>query len=394
LNWNKYLSDYQVCEKRNRGEIDELIVWGAPYFGIYESAIAGPGGFFYNSPPISGTSCNKLLPIMGMSYERGDEMLHNYGHRVESVMKNVYGSWEQQETHAWNRFSLINQLHPGSAACGNIHYPPNTAPNSPGEYIYDYQGNVLSDCDDWQNYPNLTGQRKSINCSVWGCNAPGFYQWWLAHIPRNAGKTGDKWNNWWKYVLDYDCAMDASKCPLVTPTAVPTVIPTLTPVVVPSVKPTPTVQPTPTLTSLTCQSNGTTWCENHGGIALTVPFEVTNWSQCLAWCNQNMDSTRPICQYNGDGPRNCWVNKPPVGGIGACNWKPGVPPYGSCLTNVPTVVKRVGDFNNDGKVDVIDFGVWKSEYLGKTTTKLGDANGDGKVNLVDFVAWKTEFLKN
>ncbi|MDP3093842.1 MAG: hypothetical protein Q8N16_03695 [bacterium] len=71
------------------------------------------------------------------------------------------------------------------------------------------------------------------------------------------------------------------------------------------------------------------WCSNHGGIALTVSYDVSNWAQCLAWCNTSMTSSLPLCQYNADGPRNCWVNYAPAGGIGNCIWNTSNPPYGA-----------------------------------------------------------------
>jgi hypothetical protein len=91
--------------------------------------------------------------------------------------------------------------------------------------------------------------------------------------------------------------------------------------------------------ALTCQpETGTTWCSNHGGIAKTVDHDVVTWSQCLTWCKTNMTEASPLCQYNADGPRNCWINNAPTGGISACTWETGAPPYGSCYqsTSTPT----------------------------------------------------------
>lgn len=102
-----------------------------------------------------------------------------------------------------------------------------------------------------------------------------------------------------------------------------------------------TPTPTPTATPIigTCQpESGLFWCSNHGGIALTVDHDVTKWSECLSWCKENMTVANPLCQYNADGPRNCWVNKPPSGGINSCVWVKGTPPFGSCYqAGSPTV---------------------------------------------------------
>ena len=98
--------------------------------------------------------------------------------------------------------------------------------------------------------------------------------------------------------------------------------------------PTATATSTPTPTPLigTCEpESGLFWCSNHGGIALTVDHNVANWNECLSWCKENMTIQNPLCQYNGPaGSKNCWVNKPPTGGIGSCVWTKGTPPFGSC----------------------------------------------------------------
>src|SRR6185436_5906946 len=131
---------FDICGKLNRGEIDELWMYGAPYFGFYESRLVGPGAYSYNSPPLTSThNCNKLLPIMGLSYERGvAEAVHSFGHRAEATMTKVYGSWQENRTaHSWDRFGLVKAQSPNYSysGCGSVHYPPN------GLADYDY-GNL------------------------------------------------------------------------------------------------------------------------------------------------------------------------------------------------------------------------------------------------------------
>ena len=60
---------------------------------------------------------------------------------------------------------------------------------------------VPSSCDDFLNYPNLTGSFKDINCLAWGCNELGYLKWWLEHLPHADGLTEGKSNNWWRYVV-------------------------------------------------------------------------------------------------------------------------------------------------------------------------------------------------
>lgn len=197
------LQEYEICEKLNQGEIDELWMFAFPYSGFWESALAGPGAFQYNSPPVMGTTCEKLLPIMGFNYERGvSEMLEDFGHRVEATMKHVYGSWQNDEDTPWNKFTLYDRIMPGKANCGRVHF----APNSIRDYDWGNTNPVRSFCDDWYNYPNLQGKHRTFNCDEWGCDGYGFHKWWLKHLPRVSGLNEGKLNNWWWYVLDYDSA--------------------------------------------------------------------------------------------------------------------------------------------------------------------------------------------
>lgn len=59
-------------------------------------------------------------------------------------------------------------------------------------------------------------------------------------------------------------------------------------------------------------------------------------------------------------------------------------------------VKNEGDANGDQKMDLVDFGMWKSEYLAsiKAQSVKSDFNCDGKADLVDFGIWKKSYLNN
>ncbi len=52
----------------------------------------------------------------------------------------------------------------------------------------------------------------------------------------------------------------------------------------------------------------------------------------------------------------------------------------------------VGDADGNGKVNVADFAIWKTEYLTKNGTR-SDFDKNGKVTIADFAIWKTEYLK-
>jgi hypothetical protein len=199
---------FDICGKVNRGEIDEVWIYNGPWFGFYESTLVGPGAYAFNSPPVGGThNCNRLIPIMGPSPERvADEAVHNFGHRGEATMTKVYGSWQQNNTsHNWNKFALVKIQSPSYSysGCGSIHFPPNGTFQDGDGYDYDNPSDVLSNCDDFANYPNLSDPlqvAQPVNCSRWGCNQLGYLQYWFGHFPSFTGCGPDNVaNDWWKY---------------------------------------------------------------------------------------------------------------------------------------------------------------------------------------------------
>ena len=217
VDYNKIVNSpaLDICGKANRGEIDEVWIYNGPAFGFYESTLVGPSAYWYNSPPVPEPhSCNRLIPIMGPSPERNlDCAVHNFGHRTESTMTEVYGSWQQNRTaHNWERFALVKALSPDYfySGCGNIHYPP----NGTSDYDYGNTSTVLSNCDDFINYPNLgdpAETTKSVTCSDWGCTQIDYLAYWFGHLPSNNGCGSDTVaNNWWKYFVDPALALDPS----------------------------------------------------------------------------------------------------------------------------------------------------------------------------------------
>lgn len=193
----------------NNGEVDEVIWWGFPYAGFYESRMVGSTAYWCNSGPLIRQS--KLYVVMGLNFERGvAEAIHSFGHRSESILWRVYGSWSGNATinHLWDRFTRSGPLHGVVAGCGNVHYPPNTA----SEYAYNVFTSVSSEADRWLNYPNLAGSVTNVSASTWG--GPdyqrNFLLWWLGHMPKTADRYVDganainngKLNNWWGYLVD------------------------------------------------------------------------------------------------------------------------------------------------------------------------------------------------
>ncbi|WKZ37570.1 MAG: hypothetical protein QY332_06435 [Anaerolineales bacterium] len=198
--YNAILKKYNILQRVARNEIDEVWIFGYPHAGFYESSMGGPGAFWCNSPPLANTSASKRrFVVMGFSYERQiGEMLEAYGHRAESIMEKTFSKLAG-EANLWRRFTLYEKIAPGRAACGNIHF----APNSQSDYDWNNPTPVKSECDDWfLNFPNFKGNVRIVNSSAWGRgDGRAHHKWWFNHFPRVAGRRNGIHNNWWQYVV-------------------------------------------------------------------------------------------------------------------------------------------------------------------------------------------------
>jgi hypothetical protein len=211
LDYEGLLSQYNVCEKANATDgLFELWLWGAPYFGFWESSMAGPNAFYINGGVITDTNCNKLVPIMGFSYERYlEQAVHNYGHRTEYGLAGLYKTSPIGAVPLKNIYDRFIYT-PGFYAvhgtkqrpwgCGNIHYPP----NSDRDCIYSIKSNELSYCGLGDLDANLVAP---INCDAWGCAELGYYVFWFQHFPDP---------KWWEYVFDPQTVVNNRNVPVGT----------------------------------------------------------------------------------------------------------------------------------------------------------------------------------
>jgi hypothetical protein len=204
----RLIAKHKIAARVDSREIDEVWWFGGPYFGFFESAMAGQGAFYINGGVFGPDSvpCKRAFAIMGFNYERGvAEMLHNLCHRTESTMSRISGGWKVDKLDTvWARFAANFKQSNGFAGVGTCHFPPN------GERDYDYDNKrfVESTADDWLGFPLLKGSTKKINCEAWG--GPDYHRnymkWWFARLPRAAGAnagTGHV-NNWWEYVFNFN----------------------------------------------------------------------------------------------------------------------------------------------------------------------------------------------
>lgn len=199
VSYEAILDEFDLLARVRANQIDEVWLFGFPYGGFYESRMVGPGAFWCNAPELERRDVDRRFVVMGFSYERGvGEMLENFGHRTESILKHV---WRRvpADDNLWERFFLYDKVAPGRANCGWMHY----APNSQRDYDWGNRTLVTSNCDDWLNFPSFQGVTRRVNCADWGNgDIREHHKWWFRHLPKAPGQTRGISNNWWLYTVD------------------------------------------------------------------------------------------------------------------------------------------------------------------------------------------------
>lgn len=207
FDYDFYFSKYDVYKRIDNGEIDEVWIFTGPMVGVtlYETRMVGRNSYWCNSPGLE-KECRPFV-VYGFNYEREvAEMLHDAGHRAEFILDEVFG-WpdytkDYDQFTDWEKFSVYDIQKPGMSGPGAVHF----APNSESDYDWSNSRLVDSYALDWQNYPNMTGEKQKINCTVWNGEQRQYLKWWFSLIPHAYGINHDsgKYNNWWIYfTLDY-----------------------------------------------------------------------------------------------------------------------------------------------------------------------------------------------
>ncbi len=200
VDYLRLVRDFDIIQKIDSGAIDEVWLLGFPYCGYYESIMAGPGAFWCNAPPLEGTQhASRRFVIMGFNFERGvGEMLEDLGHRAESILSKVFEN-AHGDANLFERFTRYEQRYPGRAEVGNVHF----APNSVRDYDWGNPRPVLSRCDNWYRFPDLSGEPRRVTCAEWGNgDIREHHRWWFRHFPHYVSEANGISYNWWEYVID------------------------------------------------------------------------------------------------------------------------------------------------------------------------------------------------
>ena len=200
VDYHAIMDEFNVVERIENNEIDEVWVFAFPYGGFHESVMAGKGAFWCNARPLENTEhISRRFIIMGFSYERGiGEMEESFDHRIESLMEKTFAKKHGDED-LWERFTRYDKKNPGQAHVGTVHF----APNSERDYDWGNLKYVPSYCDDWLNFPDFTGKMRQVNATDWGNGDIRLHhRWWQTRIPHVAGRQNGIHNNWWQYIMD------------------------------------------------------------------------------------------------------------------------------------------------------------------------------------------------
>ncbi|HOU89931.1 MAG TPA: carboxypeptidase-like regulatory domain-containing protein [Polyangiaceae bacterium] len=199
------LRTQRICSTAREGDLDEVWMFGGPYFGFWDAQLVGRPPIPWGVPPIEDDWCPRLVPVSGYSYEVGlDAALLTLMRRVELAMAEAYGGWEQNRAEsAFEQFALVAAQSPdfGYSGCGSATF----APNGAGAWDFGSSAPASSHCDAFYEYPllgDLAAARQVVTCSAWGCDGQGYARYWLGHLPRADGDAPDgKHADWWRYVL-------------------------------------------------------------------------------------------------------------------------------------------------------------------------------------------------
>jgi hypothetical protein len=201
LNYLHVIDQFDMVNRVMRGEIDEVWMYAFPYAGFYESRMVGRDSYWCNAPALEIPGARKRFVIMGFNYERGvGEAEEALGHRIESIMNKVYEQMPVSKNQ-YRKFITYDKQSPGNSHVGWMHY----APNSLADYDWGNTSVVRSTCDDWLNFPNLTGEARNVSCKDWGNGDIRLHhKWWFERLPHAPGRVDGIRCNWWQYAMQLD----------------------------------------------------------------------------------------------------------------------------------------------------------------------------------------------
>jgi hypothetical protein len=267
--YNHIIDQFGLDAAVTNGTYDDVWIAAPSGQGFTETVMVGPKAIIVNATPISKPASvrNYVIEYVNTAIHQAF-MEHAYVHRLEWFMRNVYFKFYQQDglgfpspsnwntspyqpnclwganatctaqrRHFWDKFTLVDGVAQNLRAHGDptafagvgaAHFMPNATDHDLDNYNYGEPwepwtlhplGPVTSSADDWvYNFPNLTGESRSLDRSEWPFGPDGdkyqsgFMLWLMNHVPHVAGRhTDGVLNNWWEYVVNFNDYPEALK---------------------------------------------------------------------------------------------------------------------------------------------------------------------------------------
>jgi len=163
MDYEKFIEKYDLINRKNRYEFDEVHLYSGPWVGGFESKLVARKDIYCNSGGYIA-DCDTFA-IMGFSFERMvTEAVEAYGHRAESILYYSHPSF-------WENFNKD---------VGTIHIPHNTNK----DYDWGNTNSVLCYADKYIMNP-FEFVPVMRNSEYWGSNGLGYFEYWFEHIPKS-----------------------------------------------------------------------------------------------------------------------------------------------------------------------------------------------------------------
>jgi len=128
---------------------------------------------------------------------------------------------------------------------------------------------------------------------------------------------------------------------------------------------------------------------NPDGTYYPTTTDACAW--CTTWCSSHpSDCTSLTSSCAHSHPFNCKLKAKAfwymMARLAGWDGNSSVTPTSSC------VMRQNGDADCNGAVNILDFEIWRREFLGIDTTTKADFDSSGGVSILDFEIWRRGFL--
>ena len=164
VDYQRVFDEQRLVPLVDAGTVDEVWLFGGPYFGYSEAAMAGPGAF-----DVTGCARRRrsepCIPGDGVQLRAwcGRDAREPVSSRRGDDEPDLRRRQANRLDHDWARFAA-NQAQSGTAAVGTCHWPP----NAEREFDFDNPRVVSSSAPYWRDYPSGANAPERVSRETWG----------------------------------------------------------------------------------------------------------------------------------------------------------------------------------------------------------------------------------